>query len=121
MRPTTFPFLLYIYIHRFSMNPQFFEQLAAEGIVEQSTVQKVRDIENNPRISVHWDLRTLLYIGIAMLTTGLGIIVYKNIDHISHIVVLLLIAAVSATCFVYCFKKTLPYSRGKVQPPNTFF
>lgn len=103
------------------MNLQFFEQLAAEGIVEPSTVDKVREIEKNPRISLHWDLRTLLYLGILMLTTGLGIIVYKNIDHISHIAVLGFIAAVSIACFMYCFRKASPWSRDKVHPPNTFF
>jgi hypothetical protein len=55
------------------------------------------------------------------LTTGLGVLVYKNIDTISHQVLLLSITLVCAGCFFYCFRFKTPFSTGKVSAPHAFF
>jgi hypothetical protein len=64
--------------------------------------------------SVHWELRTLLYLGILLTTTGAGILVYENIDTIGHTVIISAIALACAACFAYCFKTSSGFVRGKV-------
>jgi hypothetical protein len=58
---------------------------------------------------------------VLLLSGGLGILVYKNIDTIGHQVILLFIALVCSGCFLYCFKHKLPFLADRVAAPNAFF
>jgi hypothetical protein len=98
-----------------------FKKLHAEGTISDESFVKIQERCNNKLFSVHLEIKTLLYVGILMLTTGLGVLVYKNIDTIGHQAILALIAAITIGCFFYCFKHKRPFSTGKVQTPNTFF
>jgi len=71
--------------------------------------------------SLHWEIKTVLYLGVMTLSTGLGILIYKNIDTLGHQVILAIIAAISGGCFFYCFKTKKPFSFLRVKPPNSFF
>lgn len=103
------------------MNISLFERLQSEGLLSASSVEKAKAQECDRLFSVHWELKTVLYLGVFLLSTGLGILVYKNIDTIGHQVILLFIALVSAGCFFYCFKNKLPFSRSKVPSPSMSF
>jgi hypothetical protein len=67
---------------------------------------------------VQWELKTILYLGVLLLSGGLGILVYKNIDTIGHQAILVFIALISAGCFYYCSKNKLPFGWGKIAAPN---
>ncbi|MEO6254917.1 MAG: DUF2157 domain-containing protein [Ferruginibacter sp.] len=103
------------------MNLSLFEQLCADGHLSDESLQKIKATRSGKLFSVHWELKTMLYLGVLLLSGGLSILVYKNIDTIGHQVILFVIAAVSAGCFFYCFKKKLPYSNAKVVSPDSFF
>jgi hypothetical protein len=103
------------------MNKVLLEQLHGEGIISDHSFAKIRFENENKLLSVHWEIKTILYLGILLLSSGLGILVYKNIDTIGHQAILLFIALVCAGSFVYCIKHKLPYATTKVASPNTFF
>ncbi|MEO5890079.1 MAG: DUF2157 domain-containing protein [Ferruginibacter sp.] len=103
------------------MDAKVFEQLHAEGILSEESFARIKLKGSKELLSVHWEIKTLLYLGVLLLTAGLGILVYKNIDTIGHQVILIFIALVCAGCFFYCFKNKSPFSIGKVAPPNSFF
>jgi hypothetical protein len=103
------------------MDYQLFKKLHAEGLLSDESFEKIAQKNLHPLFSVFWEIKTLLYIGIVLLTSGLGILVYKNIDTIGHQVVLLFIALVSTGCFFYCFKYRVPFTKTKVKSPNAFF
>jgi hypothetical protein len=84
-------------------------------------MEKVKALQKNRLFSLHWEITTFLYFGVLLLSTGLGILVYKNIDTIGHQAILIFIALVSACGFIYCFRKKLPFSTGKVLSPNAVF
>ena len=96
-----------------------YENLHADGLISDESFEKIK--QKRDLFSVHWEVKTLLYLGVLLLTTGLGILIYENIDTIGHKVVLALIALICTGCFVYCFKTALPFSSGKVKSPNTSF
>jgi Predicted membrane protein (DUF2157) len=98
-----------------------FEKLHAEGLVSDVSLGKVKEAEKNKLFSLHWELRTILYLGVLLLSGGLGVLVYKNIDTIGHTAILIFIALISAGGFAYCSKTKLPFSTGKVASPNSFF
>ncbi len=103
------------------MNLPLFEQLHAGGHVSDASLQKIKAVQSNKLFSVHWEFKAMLYLGVLLLSGGLSILVYKNIDTIGHQVILFVIAAVCAGSFFYCFKKKLPYSNSKVLSPDSFF
>jgi hypothetical protein len=102
-------------------NYSFYQQLHTDGLIGDESFAKITHREQNPLLSVHREVKAILYLGILLLTTGLGILIYKNIDTIGHQVILLLIAAISGGCFAYCFKNKRPFSTGKAQSPSAFF
>jgi Predicted membrane protein (DUF2157) len=103
------------------MDIHLFERLQSEGLISDESLGRIKSTEKSRLFSLHWELRTLLYLGILLLSGGLGVLVYKNIDTIGHTAILIFIAMVSAGGFVYCFKTKLPFSTGKVASPNSFF
>ncbi|MEO6135308.1 MAG: DUF2157 domain-containing protein [Ginsengibacter sp.] len=84
----------------------FQKELITQSELENSKVEKP--------LSVHWDLRSLLYLGILLLTTSIGILIYKNIDTIGHDVLLIIISVLTVACFIYCFKMANGYKHTKI-------
>jgi hypothetical protein len=104
------------------MTDKLYETLHAEGLIGDESLAKIRlKQQQTPLFSLHWEVRTLLYIGVLLLTTGLGILIYENIDTIGHQFVLAFIALICGGSFFYCFKHKMPFSVGKVKAPNSFF
>lgn len=103
------------------MDTILFEQLRAEGLISETSLEKVKIANRSRLFSLHWELKTLLYLGVLLLSAGLGILVYRNIDTIGHTAILVFIALVSAAGFIYCFNRKLPFSTGRVEAPNAFF
>ena len=103
------------------MNLSIFRILREEGLIGEQSFEKIQNAEKTKLFSLHWELRTVLYLGVLLLTSGLGILIYKNIDSIGHQVILAAIALGCAACFIYCDRKKMPFSFDKVLSPNTFF
>lgn len=103
------------------MDIHLFEKLQQEGLISPDSTEKVRVLSRNKLFSLHWELKTILYLGVLLLSGGLGILIYKNIDTIGHQAILAMIALVCAGCFFYCFKQKLPFSWNRVAAPNGFF
>lgn len=103
------------------MNIHVFEKLFAKGLITEQSLHKLKAAEASKLFSIHWELRTVLYLGVLLLSGGLGILIYKNIDTIGHQAILAFIALIAGACFVYCERKKLPFSTRKVETPNSYF
>ncbi len=98
-----------------------FKKLHAEGLISDAALHQSETREGHRLFSLYWELRLLLYLGVLLLTGGLGMLVYKNIDTIGHQAVLAFIALVIAASFLYCFRKKAPFSWEKVAVADPFF
>lgn len=103
------------------MDTDLFDRLKEKGLITEASLDNIKTCQKNKLFSLFWELRTLLYLGVLLLSGGLGILVYKNIDSIGHTTILLFIFLLSAGGFYYCTKTKLPYSTAKVAAPNSFF
>lgn len=103
------------------MDVHVFEQLQKEGLIDSEALCKIKNCEKTKLISVHWDLRTLVYFSILLFTSGLGIILYKNIDTIGHATLVALTGILAGACFFYCFRFGVSYSPLQVRSPNLWF
>ncbi len=103
------------------MHRIFFEALHREELITDASLERIGKYPGNRQLNIHWELKTIVYTGILLLTTGLGILVYKNIDTIGHQAILALIASICIASFLYCERKKLPFSRSKVFSPDSYF
>jgi len=103
------------------MNNSLFEQLAAEGILSETSLQKIKDKNANRLFSVHWEIKTLMYCAVLLLSSGLGILIYKNLDSIGHNVILAFLLFICAGSFFYCFKHKAAFSANRVASPDGVF
>jgi len=55
--------------------------------------------ERRRPFSLFAELRTALYLGVTLLSTGLGLLMYENLDTLGHQVVVAIIAVLTAGCF----------------------
>ena len=102
------------------MYSTLFTKLHAGGLISDASFEKIRMRAANQLFSLYWELRAILYIGVLLLSGGIGILIYKNINSIGHTAILLFIALVSAGSFAYCFKKSPAFSFQKIWPLNSF-
>ena len=103
------------------MDIHVFEQLHREELLDSDALEAIKNREKNKLVSVHWDLRTLLYFSILLLSTGLGILLYKHINTIGHATLVTLTGTLAALSFFYCFKLCAAYSHQQVATPNVWF
>lgn len=103
------------------MDISLFNKLHAEEVISNASLEKIKASDGKQLFSLHWELKTILYLGVLLLSTGIGVLIYKNIDSIGHTVILLFIGLICAGSFFYCIKNKLSFSLQKTASPNVFF
>lgn len=91
------------------------------GILNREQAGLLRRIYSRELFSVHWELRLLLYAGILMLTTGLGLLIAKHFASIGHLALLAAIALGCAGCFAYCFSRGGGFSAEQLPTPDAAY
>jgi hypothetical protein len=89
---------------------QLLKKLVEKEIIPKDQSEKIATYEETKPFSVHWELRTFLYVGITLLGAGLGVVIYENIDSIGHNVLIGLIVLAFAGCLCYAFKYRRPFT-----------
>ncbi len=89
--------------------------LTEKGIISEKQATLISTNEASQPFSVHWELRSLLYLGITFLSTGLGILIYKNIDTVGHNILIGLIALACIGCFYYAFMDRKGFSWQEIE------
>lgn len=86
------------------------EERATQTLFEQNQItaeqlEEIHAYRNLNIFSIHNELKLLLYLSILMFTSGMGILIYQNIDTIGHAAILGLLLIVTILCFYFSFKK----------------
>ena len=103
------------------MNTQsILRALADSGIISSPQSSVIEKFETEKPFSIHWELRSILYLGIILFGGGIGVIIYENIDTIGHQAIIATIACVTIYCFYHTYKNRLPYTNSEVKNPNKF-
>jgi hypothetical protein len=96
-------------------------ELLEKGLITQEQFQKIEPIVSGKIVSVFYELRTLLYLGVMLFTTGAGILVYQNIGSIGHIISIIALTVLMLVCFWYVYKNEVGYSHETVQAPTSHY
>ena len=97
------------------------QQLFNDAIINEAKRDAINEYERTKPMSVHWELRTVLYLGVLLFTTGIGLLIYKNINTIGHQAILVCILASCVGCFYYASKHNLPYTHEEVKHSSPLF
>lgn len=81
----------------------------------------LRRIYGRELFSVHWEVRLLLYAGILILTTGLGLLIAKHFASIGHLALLAAIALGCTGCFAYCLRRGGGFTAAQVAAPDAAY
>jgi hypothetical protein len=92
--------------------------LEGDGILNRKQAALLRRIYGRELFSVHWELRLLLYAGILILTTGLGLLIAKHFASIGHLALLAAIALGCAGCFAFCLRRSGGFSAEMMPAPD---
>jgi hypothetical protein len=98
------------------MDVNLFQKLLQQNLTTEREFENVEQHEK--AVSVFGELRSLLYLGIVLFSTAIGLLIYKHIDTIGHEVLVICIVLVCAACFAFCIKKANGYTNVKPGSPG---
>ncbi len=96
------------------------DKLHLESTLNDEEYHKLNQHYNSKLFSVHWELKIILYLGVMLLSTGVGILIYLNIDTIGHTAIVTIIGLASAACFIYSYKNKKPFTWQEVSNDHPF-
>lgn len=97
------------------------DELRSKNLITQQQYDSLEPIVTQKVVSVFYELRTLLYLGVMLFTTGMGILIYKNIGELGHLLSIIVLFVLTGVCFWYSFKHAAPYSHEKTEAPTPYF
>jgi hypothetical protein len=97
------------------------KELLGKELISEEQFNNIEPIVTGKVVSVFYELRTMLYLGVMLFTTGVGFLIYQNIGQLGHILAIIALSVLSLGSFAYCFWKGKPFSKVKVESPNPYF
>ncbi len=97
------------------------KELFEKGFITAEQFQKIDAITSGKVVSVFYELRTLLYLGVMLFTAGFGILIYLNIGELGHMLSIIALSVLTITCFGYAFKHAVEYTHENVKAPNPYY
>jgi hypothetical protein len=71
--------------------------------------------------SLNYELRFFLYLAVLFFTSGVGVLIYENIDSIGHNAIITALFVLTGLCFYFCFKKAKGFRKEEVLFENPVF
>lgn len=99
----------------------FHKDLLKKGLINEDQYDLFDRIERKKVVSLFYELRLLLYLGVLLLTGGVGYIAYENIGEIGHIVMMVLLLSSILFLAYYINRFSLPYSNRFVEVSHIYF
>jgi len=96
-------------------------ELAASGALPPETAPRLLRVARGELLSVHGELRALLYAGVLMITGGVGLLVKENLDRIGPVVIAVGIGLAAVAALGWVIAKAPPFSWRAVPSPNLAF
>ncbi len=96
-------------------------ELLEKGLITREQFEKIELITSGRLVSVFAELRTLLYLGVLLFTTGMGILIYENIGDMGHLLAIMALSLLTIGCFWFAFLRVAPYTNGMMPPPTPYY
>ena len=106
------------------MNPDVvagIARLRGDGILSGEQAALFSRVARRELVSVRVEIRALLYLGVLLLTSGVGIFVVEHHTDIGRWAIAASIAIASAACLAWVIRSAPPFSWGEVASPSVAF
>ncbi|MGH2666567.1 DUF2157 domain-containing protein [Flavobacterium sp.] len=100
---------------------EILQKLLDENLITQEQSDTVKQYRSLGIFSLHNELLFLLYLSVLLFTTGVGTLIYKNIDTIGHSIILAVLFLITTVCFYFSFKKSKGFSKEDVDFENPVY
>jgi hypothetical protein len=106
------------------MNPDVVSaiaQLKRDDVLGSAQAALFERVARRRLVSVRFEIRALLYAGVLLLTSGVGLLVTEHHDEIGSWAIAGGIGLAAAACLVWVIRKAAPFSWGEIPSPNVAF
>jgi hypothetical protein len=106
------------------MNPDVVAAIArlrAENVLSIQQATLFNRVARRDLVSVRFEIRVLLYLGVLLLTSGVGVLVTEHHREIGPLAIAGAIGLAGTACLCWVIRRAAPFSWGQVQSPNVAF
>src|SRR5436305_369657 len=96
-------------------------RLVEAGVLPPDEAPRLLRVARGELLSLHWELRALLYVGVLLVTGGVGLLVKENLDRIGPVVIVAGIGLAAAAALGWVIRVAPPFSWREVPSPNLAF
>lgn len=97
------------------------QKLHQKGFLNDNNLEEIANYQKKGIFSLRSELLLMIYFSIILFTSGIGVIVYNNIDSIGHLAILSANFILMLFCFYFSFKKAKGYSNDEVVFENPLY
>lgn len=96
-------------------------ELVESGILPSEKAPLLLRVARGELLSVHGELRALLYAGVLLIAGGVGLLIEQNLDRIGPMVIAAALGLAALAALVWVSRVAPPFSWGEVASPNLAF
>lgn len=97
------------------------QTLFEKNLISETEFSQINAYRKLGIFSLHNELRALLYLSVTLFTSGIGILIYQNIDTIGHQALLGLLFLTIVVCYYFCFKNAPKFEKYQTEFHNSLF
>lgn len=95
--------------------------LKEKGVLGDPPASYLLRVARGDLVSVRFEIRTLLYLGVLLLTTGIGLFVKENHDRIGPAAIASAIGLAAAASFFFVIRRAAPFTWGRAAESGIAF
>jgi len=103
------------------LNPDVVEAIEAlrgRGTLSPEQAATLSRPARGELVSIHWELRTLLYAGVLLATSGVGLFLKENHERLGPTALATLLGLAGAICLLFVWKRSPPFSWEATKTPH---
>jgi hypothetical protein len=93
-------------------------RLEREGVLDRGQAARFGRVARGDLVSVHGDLRVLLYASVLVTMAGVSILVALNLDRLGPVAIATALALAAAGCLMWVARRAAPFSWSEVPSPH---
>jgi hypothetical protein len=97
------------------------QKLFEKGLLRKEQQINIKNYLALGIFSVRNELLFLMYLSVLLFTSGVGVLIYNNINTIGHSILLTLLLALIVGCYYFCFKKSKGFTTHDVDFDNPIY
>jgi hypothetical protein len=94
------------------------EELEKRGILDGGQAARFLRAARGELVSVHGDLRLLLYAGVLVTMAGVSVLVAQNLDRLGPVAIAVGLGLAAAGCLAWVASRAAPFTWGEVATPH---